>query len=407
MGSEASTTFSVQYLEGGSASAAIAPEDVRARLRAACEVLPISLVLLGWNLPRSLVEACREEADRAGAQLYLWHPLLTGDGALVPRAEWRAIGLDGGIVPGFGGAEEFTFVCPNRTAAREAVLQHLQYVVQGGCYDGMFLDRIRYPSPAADPSALLACFCDDCRRTALDEGLDLDAAQELIRELTTGPDGAPWVARMLLDARAPPIDNAAHAALREFLRFRARSITRFVAVAAELIHSQGLELGLDCFSPTLTHMVGQDLQGLDPLCDWIKIMTYGHALGPAALPFELSDLFDWLIGHGSVGEAEALEWMSLATGLPLPPTRATLRQRGLSPEALGIEAARARVSGVSTLLAGVELVDIEGICDLDRSQITADLHALCRADVDGLVLSWDLWHIPPERLEFVRAVWAG
>lgn len=402
---EASTTFAVQYLEGGPGVAAIAPEDVRARLRAACEVLPISLVLLGWNLPPALVRACREEASRAGAQLYLWHPLLTGHSTCMPRARWRAIGLDGTPVPGFRGLPECTFVCPNRPAVHQAALQHLHDAVRSGSYDGVFLDRIRYASPAANPSRLLACFCDDCRQAAGDEGLDLEAARGLIRDLTTAPDRAPWVARMLLEPQAPVTDDAALGALWEFLCFRVRGITRFVSAATEMIHSEGLAVGLDCFSPALTHMVGQDLGRLDPLCDWIKIMTYGHALGPAGLPFELLDLSGWLVGQRSVSEAEALEWMSLATRLPLPPTQATLRGRGIAPEALGIESRRARAAGVSTLLAGMELVEIEGICALARPQIIADLRAFRTAGVDGLVLSWDLWHIPLERLELVRRVW--
>jgi hypothetical protein len=95
----------------------------------------------------------------------------------------------------------------------------------------------------------------------------------------------------------------------------------------------------------------------------------------------------------------------LGTHLSLPPTRAALRQRGLAPEALAVETRRGRATGVSPLFAGVELVEIEGVAQLDRQQIVADLRALREAGADGLVLSWDLWHMPLERLDLVRAVW--
>jgi hypothetical protein len=66
---------------------------------------------------------------------------------------------------------------------------------------------------------------------------------------------------------------------------------------------------------------------------------------------------------------------------------------------------RGRAAGVSPLFAGIELVEIEGVAQLDREQILADLRAFREAGADGLVLSWDLWHIPPERLDLVREVW--
>jgi hypothetical protein len=50
----------------------------------------------------------------------------------------------------------------------------------------------------------------------------------------------------------------------------------------------------------------------------------------------------------------------------------------------------------------VELVEIEGLCALDTTQIASDLRALRASGADGVVLSWDLWHIPLERLDLVK-----
>ncbi len=132
-------TLAVQYLEDSPGVAAIAPGDARAHLRAALDLLPVSYVLLGWNVPPALMDGCREETARAGAQLFRWHLLLTGDGTFVPRSEWQTIGLDGNPVAGFRGMPEFTFVCPNRPAVREAALSHLHDVIQSGNYEGVFL----------------------------------------------------------------------------------------------------------------------------------------------------------------------------------------------------------------------------------------------------------------------------
>jgi hypothetical protein len=400
------TLFAIQYLEDSPGLAALAPAEVRARLRAALDCLPISVIILGWHLPAALSRACAEEAARASAQIFRWHPLLTGDASLVPRREWHTIGLTGEPVPGFRGLPEFTFVCPNRPAAREAALNHLRDAIRRGDYQGVFLDRIRYPSPTPALDRWLACFCDDCRRAAAAEGLDLEAARRQIKALLATSVNAAAFVRALLDPAASALANSDLAMLRTFLDFRVRSVSRFVQAAADVVHAENLAVGLDCFSPALTYMVGQDLGMLAPHCEWIKIMSYGHTLGPAGLPFELLSLADWLIGQQLTSEREALEWLSQASHLRLSPRRSALREEGIAPEGLAAETRRARGAGVSVLLAGIELVASQEVVRLQPAQITADVGAFQAAGADGLALAWDLWHIPLERLELVRTAWA-
>lgn len=57
------------------------------------------------------------------------------------------------------------------------------------------------------------------------------------------------------------------------------------------------------------------------------------------------------------------------------------------------------------VLTGMELVEIEGTCSLARSQIAADVCAFRTAGVDGVVLSWDQWHISMHRLKLVECTW--
>lgn len=65
-----------------------------------------------------------------------------------------------------------------------------------------------------------------------------------------------------------------------------------------------------------------------------------------------------------------------------------------------------RAAGVRTLLGGIELVELEGIASTGPAQVAADLRVVRSAGADGLALSWELWHIPAERLEWVRRAWA-
>jgi hypothetical protein len=382
-------SIAVQYLEGGQHLDGLAPKEVQERLRATSARVTLSRILIGWNVPEPLVEVCRSEAERMGAPLYYWHPLLCGDGRFVPRPEWRTIGRSGSPVAGFRDMPEFTFVCPNRPEVREAVLDHLADTIGRGGYQGVFLDRIRFPAPSAAPPELLACFCDDCSRAARESGLDLDA----LRRRCMTP--AQWLDALFHDG----IDELVDA----FIRFRSLSVARLVDAAAVLVRGAGLEVGLDCFSPSLTRMVGQDLAQLDSSSDWIKIMTYGHAFGPAGLPFELTALADWLISEG-MEEPVALGRLAQASGLPLPTSLGALREAGLEAAALSLETRRAQERGVRHLLVGMELVEMEGVTSLNADQIARDWRAFSAAGPDGVVLCWDLWRIPMKYLDLIQAL---
>jgi hypothetical protein len=400
-------TIAIQYLEYISPQQHT-PDAVRQRLQAAFDRLPISLVLLGWNTPRPLVDACAQVTASRGARLFLWHPLLSSDGVSSPLPEWRTIGLNGESVSGFHGESDFTFVCPNRPAAREAALTRLSTVLRGSPFQGVFLDRIRYPSPAVAPDSQLTCFCEACRQAASQEGLDLDAVQLFLGSRLAQPEGGQALVKSLLTPRHARSEADL---LETFLDFRQRSISGFVQEAASLVTAQGLAVGLDCFSPRLTRMVGQDLTGLNAACEWIKIMTYTHTLAPAGLPFELLGLAGWLTTRYHLSPTQALHCLVEASGLPLPASIPELRTRGLPPEAIPAEIQLGRSQfelgrsqGSGGLLVGTALVDLPGINAASAEQHAADLTA-CRTAADGLVLSWDLWHISPERLEQVAQIY--
>jgi len=366
-------------------------------LRAACDLLPLDGLLLGWDLPAALLDVCQDETARAGIKLYRWQPLLAGDGVFVPKTEWQTRNWRGIPLPGFGSLPEFTFVCPNHPVARQAALSRLAEAAQSGRYAGIFLDRMRWPSPAADPVEHLACFCEHCQRAAAGAGLDLGAVRQTLSQ-TEKLD----LLRLLWGESSP----ADRQPLDSFLAERQRSLTQFVGEAVRLIRAAGLEAGLDCFSPSLTRLVGQDLAALSPLADWTKIMTYAHAFGPATLPFELTGLAGWLVEAGNLPEPQALEELSEIAAFPLPTSLAALRAHGLPAAALAAEYERGRQSaGNGPLLAGIELVEMPGVCELNAGQIEADLRALKAAGASGLALSWDLWRMPLDRLETVRSAW--
>jgi hypothetical protein len=383
--------FAVQYLERPYPDAT--PQAVCERLREAYARLPISMVLLGWELPPAIEEAVAREVSIHGGKLFRWQPLLTGDAHTILPLEWSTIGLNGQPILGYSGLPEFTFICPNHAAVTEFLLERLESIAYSGLYTGIFLDRIRFPSPSADPVNELACFCKDCGRLAADAGLDLRTVRNDILSLC--PTGIISGLFGRLQAPGSP--------MQAYLDFRSESITHTVRLFADQARSMQLEIGLDCFSPSLTRMVGQDLSALGVLAGWTKIMTYPRVFGPAGLPFELHRLCQWLMKNG-VKERQALQHIADVSNLPLPKSMGELKCSGLSSKAISDEIINGYTQGLKTLLAGVALVNMPGVHSPSPSQILSDLDAGHASN--GLVISWDLWLTPLEYLDKIRELWS-
>jgi hypothetical protein len=386
-----SPIFAVQYLE--SPYRDVTPISARKRLRRAFERLPISLVLLGWELPLSLEEAVAEEAEYQHAQLFRWQPILTSDAHTSLPSEWATKGPSGNTINGHAGLPEFTFICPNNNAVADFISERVEIAAATGLFQGLFLDRIRFPSPSIDPFRDLACFCRHCTRVAADIELDLEYVRRYIQSLPVET-----IVRCLLGKTAE-----AGSPLDSLLNFRASSITRTVRMISKQAQTLKLSIGLDCFSPALTRMVGQDLSDLGGLAGWVKIMTYPRVFGPAGIPFELLNFINWLTRYG-MGENEAIQLLAEASGLPLPANKTDLRRAGLESKMITQEIQHGKELGLTNLLAGIAMVNMKSVHTSSSEKIQADLEA-CK-NSDGLVISWDLWLTPLDYLDKVRILWS-
>jgi len=402
-----SPLLTIQYLEPSPILSTLDKERVIDRLRLAAERLPFTHLLIGWQVPPTILDACRVEAQHLGMRFLRWQPLLTPDPALQPDPEWRVTNLMGRKMEGFRALPEFTFACPNHPALQEAVFSHLEALVHHGIYQGYFLDRVRFPSPSVDPFTNLACFCDYCQHKAAEFDLDLEELRVGLLRCQEDQACGPDLVHSLLTAKIDQAPTHLDMLLNKYLSFRDHSISDFLAPITRLLRAAQLEIGLDCYSPRLAQMVGQDLPALSKQVDWIKLMTYAHTLAPAGLPYELSNLAHFLISVTHMSDAQALKLMENAIGYPLPASLGALEKEGLSSTSLGKEVEYGVASVPLAVLAGIELLDLEGVTALNSGQIQSDLEILKRSGAAGLAISWDLAHIPLERLDLVRRFYLG
>ncbi len=409
-----------QLYIGGAERESFSPKAVEEAIRKAKETAGIESLLIWVNHDNGTyaepVAACR----KLGVAPYLWFPVLADapgpafdPGHLVETADrQRGHGRSGAWEGLAGGEESFLFLCPNDAAAVDEVFARYAALLDRAGVDGVMLDRIRFPSPANGFEALLTCFCPACAaRFEREAGYPLDTlrarARALLEEMrgwTPQEAERRWAPGAL---RAPPDGLFEAAGLADLAAFRARSITAMVARFAGHARERRLKVGLDLFSPALAGLVGQDYRALAACADWIKPMTYCHAVGPAGLPLELASLARALVALcPRLEEVDALALLRRAFGWPLPGPSARLLAEGLPEHVLALELEAIGRLGLPpgvAVHAGIEAVRIPhfGI-DITPRMIGRYLdEAAGRAE--GLIASWNLLAIPAANLRRLGA----
>ena len=353
------------------------------------------------------IKICRDWA----VQPYLWLPLLADTygyeinekDLVVTAAGQRGSGWIGRW--GLLGAnqEDFLFVCPNNDLAVDGIFTAYKSLIDNLDLDGVMLDRIRYPSFVNGFETLYTCFCDRCRqRFTSQTGIDFKSLRLQVLEFIASLSS--WRVENLpvpkdLEAFYTTPD------LEELSRFRKSSILRVVGRFSEYARSQGLRVGLDLFSPSLAGIVGQDYESLSSCCDWIKPMSYCHAVGPAGLPLELSCLSEALTTLCSeFNEADTLKFLSSILGWNLSPANEQLIGAGVPESIVTMELDRIKHLSTSPDLRvyqGVEAVRHPGF-GIDIHTDTLERYLESLPDwVSGVIASWNLLYIPDENMQYL------
>ncbi len=345
------------------------------RLRAGADV---DRAVIGWldgaDERYRIIDWLRAE----GLQVYLWFPVfseLDAYAAFTPLISRDGQPVMGGALTGQG--ERFSFCCPGDPENVRKVLRVFDERYARLPIDGVFLDRIRYPSFDGGLAAFYSCYCAAC--------------------------GAPD-APMPTPGGANPLGIAEYAAGRYSLNDpdtwllllrKAERVTGALTVVCGHLRERGLSIGMDMFAPFLAPFVGQDYPALCALADFVKPMFYRATYAPAGLPHEI-DKYAEAFG-GSAEEVRARrEALRCVAGIDAA-------EGGIGDAFLAreVKAASALANGRAQVFAGVEAVRMHGVCEADAAYVRRSA-AVCRAaGADGIALSWDLNATPEEWLSGV------
>lgn len=386
--------LAAQISTSHSAAQTLSLDGFRARLADARTVLPVGTLILGAREVPAVFAGLLASRGELVDQVYLWYNLLSDYPG--QSAEEGVVNFRGERGNGWAGwqdegvEESFRFSCPNHPLTRQKTLAALDRLLKTWPFDGVFLDKFRFPSPANGFEQMLSCFCPYCCRAAAARGLELEAVRARLLKgepVGTAAGNGNWLER--LTAHDP--------LLAQFVRFRKDSISGLVAEVRALTNRHGRRLGLDLFSPALAPLVGQDYPALARLADWGKPMTYREAWGPAGLRLELDSFLTGVERQFGVPRTAQANWMgwsaddlteAIGTAIPLNWMAAELEQS-------------VRQFAPAPVWFGLESVAFPGMIEITPSKVREMIQLGLRAGVNGAVLSWDLMHTP---LENIRAV---
>lgn len=357
--------------------------------------------LMVWNtLGGQWFDRLGSLCRKLGLEYYLWFPVLADNWERpARRAELVEDGCgrrgygSAGLWPGFTDIdEEFLFCCPNNPEAVADLLTSYGALLDRHAFDGVFLDRIRYPSPANGIEGLLSCFCPACRQAyeARYGGSLIGLRDDILKTLRESEEPE---APLLLGG------NPAWQAVKAF---REESITNLVRRFLAPARDRGLTCALDLLSPALAPLVGQSYESLLPLADWVKAMTYLSAAGPAGLPLEFSSLYRGLRELGGdkapapalVSRLEEVSGLRLGSGPWLT--------KGLDTGNLRIEMEKVlAAAGDTRVYAGLEFVNHPQFASaLTPERCRAYVKAVQRHNYQ-LIACWNLLYIPQEYYRFL------
>lgn len=277
--------YCYQVYTGGTAGRGVTFQDILDKLPASGD---ISDLIVGWSEDRAVYEALREHTRRHGIRLWLWFPVFSEHGT---QADFpQQISISTGAPFGaalFDGDETFDFCCPSEESVISKLLSIYDKFYSGIGFDGIFLDRIRYPSMTMGLDALFGCQCSRCQAWFENHGLTPQAVRSSYEALLVRVQDPSCDDPLGIWAYENGTYRLADGTLQQLISLRCRRITDTVGYLAAQFRERGLLVGLDLFAPFLAPFVGQDYKALSAMADFVKPMLYRLTETPAGIGFEL------------------------------------------------------------------------------------------------------------------------
>jgi len=386
-----------QLVIGPYEGATFSREEILDRIKIYIEAVPTRRLIIWNNQGDEWFERLVKLCDEYQIEPYLWYPVLADrmdkslpfDSELVRSATLQGGYGELGLWDGFVASDEnFLFRCPEHTVDGAAEGRKIGEALSRFGFAGVFLDRIRYPSPANGVEMLFSCFCDRCLAAGHDQQRNAaEQAFDCMIEYCLEGRTVPW------------LTFACESGVDDLMARRARAITEVVKAIVKGVDRSRFCVGLDLLSPALAPLVGQDYRELSVCSDWIKAMTYTRAIGPAGLPLEALSMVRGLEqAHREITREKASLFVEGLLCLPDGSMDELQRSGGFAADVLSHEIGRAQamVERRVPVLAGIELVDHPIFPTRITAEQASSMIAVTEATESAVISCWNLLYIPKE-----------
>jgi len=384
-------------------------DKLKKKLATAKETLNLDALMIWSDLNKKDLDFVKKICKDFRVKTYLWYPILADTNGFKIEQEQSVETFD--RLHGYGkngcwdklgeGKEDFLFLCPNDEENIKQIFNQYQNKIIESDFDGVFLDRIRFPSPSNGFEVLFSCFCKSCLNKFYNNyGEDLkdyrNQAKTVFKNFKT-------IDINYLQNCQSFSDIIIRDGLKKFYDFRKQNIYQVVKIFADKAKQMGKLVGVDLFAPSLAPLVSQDYQLLAKTCDWIKPMIYCHTSSPAGLPLELFCFIRAILDiNPALNESQLIREINRIIGVDLPTQLNELLKKGVPENIIYTEMQKIKELNLPEkvdIYVGLEAVQIPEVCNIDRSILKKYLESVAKADAKGIVLSWDLLKIPDENLK--------
>lgn len=347
-------------------------------------------LIIGWCTDQNLYLELYDYLQTHGTKLYLWFPVFS---ELHHFKQFKPVlDFNNREIKKFElqQGESFEFFCPTDKNNLELIKEIYQDTFGGLKVEGVFIDKIRYPSFSNGLTGVFTCFCSECQKAMVDYGIDIENTSNAIRALFDDKDQFKTDTPIIISNYQNLKYEFAEPLWQQFFDFKSYNIGRSIRNLSQYFKSRDLEVGLDTFAPFLGYFVGQNLNYLAENGDFIKPMFYRKTWAPAGLPFEinlLQPIFRFDDQHGS-------KWANNIFSFKGKNFPAALVNNELEELESAI--------GIKKILPGFEINHKDHISPVLPADVRENMELFTNRGLDGIILSWDIMEAPEENLLAIK-----
>lgn len=335
----------------------------------------INGIIVGWSRETEIYKWLRGYTKARKIKLYLWFPVLAEFDSIKEFVPIKDIENKKFTGVGFDEDERFSFYCPSDDATFENIKDiYITYFKQIE-FDGIFLDRIRFPSFVAGSGALFTCCCNKCMEVYKSKGFTKNRIRNIKYTIERGElDNLPFGIKKYESGRYE-FENPE---IEEYLTIRMELITEIVKKVAGYFKSEGMEIGLDLFAPFMSPFVGQNYQELSQYADFIKPMLYRYTYTPAGIDYELDKMIKSYALKGDW--AVCLDKYKKVIGY-YGNNRTDFMKKELEV---------AEKLSVCKIMAGMEVHTVDSLPKIKSIQIKEGIRAVKAVGIEGIIACWNI-----------------